>query len=268
MANLSYLKDAIPNKVVALSQAPQLPRFYLLGDLPGAMAFLLPRYSESERDNSGTLHPIGFLIYNTTQARIEQHLYSGKWQEFVIESAVNPGTGIQLPPGGAIGQALVKAGQNSLDWKSIIDLPHLAKDDLLIGDSHGMVTTLGKGPIDTVLTSSASGLKWDPKTTGSNPDFDELGDIVRITRVSNDYLLTLKDFTVLVDCTHNPVTIFCPLQKPTPGQIFTIKRMDDSGKDLFIDGNGNMIDDSRVIEISDQWDAVTIQWIGDAWIQI
>lgn len=92
----------------------------------------------------------------------------------------------------------------------------------------------------------------------------------KILTKTNDYPLEADDYTILVDATANNVDI--TLLDPADvydsgtetGQVFNIKRIDNSAFVVTVDGNGNNIDNSATILLS-AWSNLQIQSNGTQW---
>ena len=82
MSDLSYLLDFATNEVVPADSIVDTSKYYLLGDLPNNMVFLLPKITTVVRNTITYEKQAGFLIYNTTTVQVEQYLGNSVWVIF------------------------------------------------------------------------------------------------------------------------------------------------------------------------------------------
>lgn len=72
--------------------------------------------------------------------------------------------------------------------------------------------------------------------------------------------------TYYANCTTGDVTVTLPLASSNNNAEITVKRVDASGNDVIIDGNGSeTIDGNTTVTITDQWNSVTVRCNGTAW---
>ena len=263
MADVSYLLNNIPNKVVTIT--PELAaKYQLLGALPNNQAFLLVKYTTAQQNNltSGVSNLItqassvpdptsigmtlpvtttnyivgtsqssiaqGLLIYNTDTSTIQQYISGTTWQLFTVEGI----------------------GSGSFEN------PMKAAGDIIIGGALGVPEELVAGPNGTALQIANGIPVWAPFTQ------------FNLINITTSYTLQPTDFTICANCSTGSIVISCPTSGIRVGQYFIIKRLDNSVNSITVSGNGNMIDGLPTLPVSNQWDDVSIQWTGTAWIEI
>jgi hypothetical protein len=91
-----------------------------------------------------------------------------------------------------------------------------------------------------------------------------------ISTKTGNYTLTTSDYTILCDATSNDITIRLPDASTNVGKIYHIKRMDASSTyDVIIDAYSTQtIDGELTLDISVQYEAITIQAISTGWVII
>jgi hypothetical protein len=268
MADVSYLLNNIPNKVVTIT--PELStKYYLLGALPNNQAFLLVKYTTVQQNNltsgisnivtqsssvpaptdigmtlpvSNTTYIVGtsqssltagLLIYNTDTSTIQQYLSGKTWQLFTVLGAGS------------------------------FENPMKAAGDIIIGGDLGTPKELVAGPDGTALQISNGIPIWAPFTQSSGNELN-----FNLINITANYTILPTDYTVCADCSSGTIVVSCPISGIRLGQCFIIKRIDGSINSVVVDGSGNLIDGLPTLPISNQWDDVSIQWTGTAWIEI
>ena len=91
-----------------------------------------------------------------------------------------------------------------------------------------------------------------------------------ITTKTADYTAAATDHTILADCTSGNVTITLPAVSSTiSGRVYIIKRTDNSGNTVTVDGNASeTIDGATTYGLSAQYKYVKIQATSTAWFVI
>jgi hypothetical protein len=91
-----------------------------------------------------------------------------------------------------------------------------------------------------------------------------------IVTKTNNYTVTTSDYTILCDATSNDITIGLPDASANVGKVYHIKRMDASTTyDVTIDAYSTQtIDGELTLDISVQYEAITIQAISTGWVII
>jgi hypothetical protein len=121
----------------------------------------------------------------------------------------------------------------------------------------------------TPLTTSGQILIWDNDNKYFDPSYNIFSSVKSISTKINDYTVTALDYTILVDCSNNDVTITL-LSDPSSiieGQIFNIKCINDNNI-CSISANGYTIDGSvdNLILIKDESITVQSDSNGNWWI--
>jgi hypothetical protein len=137
---------------------------------------------------------------------------------------------------------------NTLDVNGSVRVRDLAQDDTLndivVADVNGVlhirdVTTIGGGG----------------------------GFATSIHTVTEDYIATGSDYTILADASSKDVLIKLSSANDAPGQILNIKRIDDNKKNkVVVDGEGQeRIDGDLTVRLNAKYMSYTIQSDGSGW---
>lgn len=85
-----------------------------------------------------------------------------------------------------------------------------------------------------------------------------------IRTVTNTYLITVSDYTVLADATSGAFTITLP-PSPFMGQTFNVKKIDVTNNIVTLSGNGNSVEGAPTLSIKRQFVSVEVQFNGTFW---
>lgn len=111
---------------------------------------------------------------------------------------------------------------------------------------------------------------WTINSTSTDPSvFAGKVDAPNITGIktkTTDYTVTPLDHTILVDASGGNVIITLPAASDNLGAIFVIKKIDNTGNTVTIDGDAlELIDGSLTVVTGVQWTAITVQSNGTDW---
>lgn len=88
-----------------------------------------------------------------------------------------------------------------------------------------------------------------------------------IKSVAAAYTATALDATLIADATSAAFTVTLPAVASCKGKVLTVKKVDAGANAVTVDGNGSEeIEGSATVSLSAQWDSVTVQSTGSAWI--
>ena len=152
-------------------------------------------------------------------------------------------------------------------------------NNVIIPESSSNVMILGNNITVAENTSNFSYINGQISTTVN-------GESASIRTVTSDYNIKAYDDTVLVDATSGNVTV--TLMYSTTNylvsavslqlngntitsditKVITIKRIDNSGNTVTIDGNGATIDGSATKSLTTQYESYTLQYDGTNWVII
>lgn len=85
-----------------------------------------------------------------------------------------------------------------------------------------------------------------------------------IVTKTEDYTVSVQDYTVLVDATVKAITIYL-MGSPAIGQIINVKKIDTTNHKVIINGNGRNIDGAASVPLSSPMQGRCFQFDGTNW---
>jgi hypothetical protein len=127
-------------------------------------------------------------------------------------------------------------------------------------------------PVNAITHNSLVGLNagnYQHLTSEEKNKFDDYLNIRNINTLTGDTLLTLNNYTVLVDCSLGDIIITLPETTNIYGKLFNIKKIDSSSNNLLINTSNNKTIDGELEQIiTTQNNSITIQTDGNNWFII
>ena len=124
--------------------------------------------------------------------------------------------------------------------------------------------TLSNPMLFTTSTTGGTVLSWRPHQT--NFQLDDALYWNTISSTSTGYTVTTTDTVILIDASVGNVTVDLPAAAANLDRVLIVKKTDSSSNIVTIDGNSTeTIDTSTSIDITSQYEAVTIVCDGSNW---
>ena len=87
-----------------------------------------------------------------------------------------------------------------------------------------------------------------------------------ISSKTENYTIQLTDVIITVNAISTKITISLPTASSAENKLFYIKKIDSSDNSVFVDANGSeTIDDCEKIEMTGQYDCITVVSDGTEW---
>lgn len=172
-------------------------------------------------------------------------------------------------------QQLTSLGSRIEFWVNPIGANTVSKI-VTIDSGSGVTATRFTGPVVGDIVGNVNGLVQ----ASSQPFITTVGNLTSLAvagAISNaggiylptvlkitNYTVTINDYTVRCDATGGAFTVTLPLS-PGLGQIVNIKKVDTSGNNIIISGNGKNIDGNGSASLTTAYSKLTIQYNGTNW---